>query len=64
MTPSKGGNSKSKRRNWMPHPEDTEKHPNRTLILCFDGTGDQFDDDVSLYAFCDSIIVIDVLVTE
>ena len=23
------------------------KHPNRTLILCFDGTGDQFDADNS-----------------
>lgn len=21
-------------------------HPARTLVLCFDGTGDQFDDDV------------------
>ena len=23
------------------------KHPNRTLVLCFDGTGDQFDADNS-----------------
>ena len=24
------------------------KHGNRTIILCFDGTGDQFDEDVRL----------------
>jgi hypothetical protein len=24
-----------------------KEHTNRTLVLCFDGTGDQFDDDVS-----------------
>jgi hypothetical protein len=24
------------------------KHSNRTIILCFDGTGDQFDEDVRI----------------
>jgi hypothetical protein len=24
------------------------KHGNRTIILCFDGTGDQFDEDVRI----------------
>ena len=24
------------------------RHTNRTIILCFDGTGDQFDDDVRI----------------
>lgn len=34
---------------WVPDPESpTEKDSRpRTLVLCFDGTGDQFDDDVS-----------------
>ena len=27
---------------WVPR-----QHSNRTLVLCFDGTGDQFDSDVS-----------------
>jgi hypothetical protein len=26
-----------------------KNHTNRTLVLCFDGTGDQFDDDVSCF---------------
>ena len=26
-------------------------HRNRTLIVCFDGTGDKFDNDVSLMHF-------------
>jgi uncharacterized protein (DUF2235 family) len=26
-----------------------EKRTNRTLVLCFDGTGDQFDDDVRIF---------------
>jgi len=26
-------------------------HKNRTLIVCFDGTGDKFDNDVSLTCF-------------
>lgn len=30
----------------IPHPEDV-KH--RNLVLCFDGTGDQFDADVCTY---------------
>ena len=30
----------------IPHPEDV---PHRNLVLCFDGTGDQFDSDVSPY---------------
>lgn len=33
-------------RRWIPEPDDPEGHPARTLVLCFDGTGDQFDDDV------------------
>lgn len=32
-------------RRWMPEPHTTD-HPCRTLVLLFDGTGDQFDDDV------------------
>lgn len=27
------------------------KHSNRTIILCFDGTGDQFDEDVRITIF-------------
>jgi hypothetical protein len=34
------------KRQWMPRPDDPHRHPSRTLILCFDGTGDQFDNDV------------------
>lgn len=42
-------------RAWIPEPEavwSDPKHPEdtvrpRTLVLCFDGTGDQFDNDVS-----------------
>jgi uncharacterized protein (DUF2235 family) len=34
------------KRRWMPRPDDPHGHPKRTLILCFDGTGDQFDNDV------------------
>ena len=30
---------------WVPDPLK-EKGRARTLVLCFDGTGDQFDDDV------------------
>lgn len=35
---------------WAPNPhnKDEEKYRPRTLIVCFDGTGDQFDSDVSL----------------
>lgn len=34
---------------WSPNPRDEEKEKDRprTLIVCFDGTGDQFDSDVS-----------------
>jgi len=33
---------------WVPDPSlPEEKGRARTLVLCFDGTGDQFDDDVS-----------------
>jgi hypothetical protein len=39
----------SHRRWWIPEPDDTEHHPNRTLILCFDGTGDSFDDAVGSF---------------
>lgn len=37
------------RRTWISadNPEKTCGHRHRTLVLCFDGTGDQFDDDVS-----------------
>lgn len=35
-------------RNWVPEPPPDESRRGRTLILCFDGTGDQFDDDVSI----------------
>lgn len=27
------------------------KHSNRTIVLCFDGTGDQFDEDVRIFFF-------------
>jgi hypothetical protein len=30
------------------------KHTNRTIILCFDGTGDQFDEDVCIFFLCSS----------
>ncbi len=34
-------------RTWVPNPFDPrEKARARTLVICFDGTGDQFDDDV------------------
>ena len=33
-------------RNWVPDPVKSGRP--RTLVLCFDGTGDQFDDDVSI----------------
>ena len=32
-------------REWKPDPESPDRH--RTLVLCFDGTGDSFDQDVS-----------------
>lgn len=34
---------------WVPNPESPAERDTRprTLVLCFDGTGDQFDDDVS-----------------
>jgi Uncharacterized alpha/beta hydrolase domain (DUF2235) len=35
-------------REWIPNPEDKNLHPAKTLILCFDGTGDSFDEDVSV----------------
>jgi len=33
-------------REWKPHP-DSPQRQGRTLVLCFDGTGDLFDEDVS-----------------
>ena len=33
-------------REWKPDPDSPERH-GRTLVLCFDGTGDSFDQDVS-----------------
>ena len=33
------------------HPIIPPSHPARTLVLCFDGTGDQFDADVSNSTF-------------
>src|SRR5882762_2599318 len=30
----------------IPHPDEV---PHRNLVLCFDGTGDQFDADVSIF---------------
>jgi len=33
-------------REWKPDPNGLERH-GRTLVLCFDGTGDSFDEDVS-----------------
>ena len=46
--------SNEPKRNWVPVPDapwvdPKAPHPSarpRTLVLCFDGTGDQFDDDV------------------
>lgn len=37
---------------WIPYPNSPAEKNNRprTLVLCFDGTGDQFDDDVSSVA--------------
>lgn len=40
---------KTLQRRWIPQPEDPLGHANRTLVLCFDGTGDQFDDDVGAF---------------
>jgi hypothetical protein len=37
---------KGKPRRWIPDLKDPVLHNNRTLVLCFDGTGDQFDSDV------------------
>lgn len=39
---------------WIPYPNSpAEKNTRpRTLVLCFDGTGDQFDDDVSTSYKC------------
>lgn len=39
---------------WIPDPESTAERDTRprTLVLCFDGTGDQFDDDVSISRSC------------
>ena len=37
------GSLNGQRKQWMP-----KQHDNRTLVLCFDGTGDHFDSDVSL----------------
>jgi hypothetical protein len=34
-------------REWHPKPDENPTRP-RTLVLCFDGTGDSFDVDVSL----------------
>jgi len=31
-------------------------HTNRTLVLCFDGTGDQFDADVSIFQVIDRLV--------
>ena len=50
------------RRNWVPDPCAPWVDPSapqssirpRTLVLCFDGTGDQFDDDVR--TFCHFVI--------
>ena len=47
-------------RKWIPDPAAKWSDPNhplqtkrpRTLVLCFDGTGDQFDDDVSVCFHC------------
>ena len=33
-------------RKWISYPDGSERKA-RTLILCFDGTGDSFDDSVS-----------------
>jgi len=38
---------KTKERLWIPNPQDREHHAHRTLVICFDGTGDRFDDDNS-----------------
>lgn len=43
LSPLKGKQTVSTR-NWVPDP--TKEPRARTLVLCFDGTGDQFDDDV------------------
>lgn len=32
---------------WIPAVRKGEEEAKRTLVLCFDGTGDQFDSDVS-----------------
>jgi uncharacterized protein (DUF2235 family) len=37
----------TKQRTWIPNPNDQEAHSHRTLVICFDGTGDRFDDDNS-----------------
>ena len=41
-------------RAWIP-----QVRSNRTLVLCFDGTGDQFDQDVSAPSFvCPALFVL------
>lgn len=42
--------------NWVPDPDDPRRA--RTLVLCFDGTGDQFDDDVSSFTHCIRLLFI------
>ena len=48
-TPAKDSNECIKVRNWIPDPYSPFVKRNRTLVLCFDGTGDCFDGDVSGY---------------
>ena len=44
-------------RTWIP-----QARSNRTLVLCFDGTGDQFDQDVSALGFVCSILFVVALI--
>lgn len=42
-----GANQATSARQWVSNPPTSDKARKRTLVLCFDGTGDQFDDDAS-----------------
>lgn len=52
ILPTLPNNTIISKRNWVPDPlSEREASRPRVLILCFDGTGDEFDDDVSLLSF-------------
>ena len=44
--PRKDSQGRSHLRNWVSNPHKADTTRCRTLVLCFDGTGDHFDTDV------------------